>query len=148
MADGVVNRLSDLLCDACASPVAEEPPQVVRVQSRWRALHCAWNGIGEAWRSQPHVRLHAAAAGLGVAMGLWLRLTLIEWLSITFAIGLVLFAEMMNTAIEQTVDLVVGSRLDPLARQVKDIAAGCVLVAAAIAVLIGALTFGPHLLNG
>jgi diacylglycerol kinase len=31
---------------------------------------------------------------------------------------------------------------------VKDIAAGCVLVAAAIAVLIGALTFGPHLLNG
>jgi diacylglycerol kinase len=52
----------------------------------------------------------------------------------------------MNTAIEQTVDLVVGSRQDPLARQVKDVAAGFVLVAAMIAAVIGTLTLVPHLI--
>jgi diacylglycerol kinase len=83
-----------------------------------------------------------------VALSAWLQLVVIEWLWISFAVGLVLFAELMNTAIEQTVDLVVGPRPDPFARQVKDIAAGFVLVAAVIAVVIGVLTLGPHLIAG
>jgi undecaprenol kinase len=70
---------------------------------------------------------------------------LTEWLWVAFAIGLVVFAELMNTAIEQTVDLVVGLRPDPLARRIKDIAAGCVLVAAVLAITIGVFTFIPHI---
>ena len=80
-----------------------------------------------------------------IAAGIWLNLALIEWLWISFAIGMVIFAELMNTAIEQTVDLAVGLRPDPLARQVKDVAAGCVLFACLLAVVIGVFTFGPHL---
>jgi diacylglycerol kinase (ATP) len=54
----------------------------------------------------------------------------------------------MNTAIEQTIDLAVGLAPDPLARQVKDIAAGCVLVAAVMAAVIGVLTFLSHVSHG
>ena len=116
-----------------------------RAGSRWQSVRCALQGLLEAWRSQPNLRVHAGAALGAIALSAWLRLSLLEWLWVSFAIGLVLFAELMNTAIEQTVDLAVGLRPDPLARQVKDIAAGCVLVAATLAILIGALTFGPHL---
>ena len=117
-----------------------------RARSYWHALRCAWDGLREAWATQPNLRLHAGAAGIAIALGVWCRLPLVEWLWVSFAIGLVVFAELMNTAIEQTVDLVVGLRPDPCARRVKDVAAGCVLVAAITAAVIGFLTFGPHLL--
>ena len=119
-----------------------------RRRSRRQALRCAWQGLQDAWETQSNLRLHGYAAIGVTALGLWTHLAVIEWLWVSFAIGLVIFAEMMNTAIEQTVDLVVGLRPDPLARQVKDISAGCVLVAVAIAAAIGALTFAPHLLRG
>ena len=118
-----------------------------RARSRWHALRYAWDGLRKAWRTQPNLRLHTVAAGLAVALAVWCRLPLVEWLWVSFAIGLVIFAELMNTAIEQTVDLVVGLRPDPLARQVKDVAAGCVLVAVITAAVIGLLTFGPRLLQ-
>ena len=128
-----------------------EPPRrssPFRARSRWQSLGYALQGLRDAWESQLNLRLHVYV-GIGtVAFGMCLRLSIIEWLWVSFAIGLVIFAELMNTAIEQTVDLVVGAQYDPLARQVKDVAAGCVLAAAVIAGIIGTLTFGPHLLTG
>jgi undecaprenol kinase len=117
-----------------------------RARSRWRAIRCAAQGLRDAWATQINFRIHCAAAAAVVVLSAWLGLSSLEWLWISFAIGIVIFAELMNTAIEQTVDLVVGSRQDPLARQVKDVAAGFVLVAAMIAAVIGTLTLVPHLI--
>ena len=112
----------------------------------WRAsFRCALQGLREAWRTQPNLRIHLYVGMVVVGLGVWVHLALIEWLWVSFAIGLVIFSELMNTAIEQTVELVVGLRPDPLARSIKDIAAGCVFVAAVLAVVIGLLTFIPHL---
>ena len=118
----------------------------LRARSRAHALRCALRGWQDAWATQPNLRIHVCAGAAVIALGAWLRLSLLEWLWVSFAIGLVVFAELMNTAIEQTVDLVVGAQCDPSARQVKDVAAGCVLAAAVIAGIIGTLTLGPHLL--
>ena len=121
-------------------------PSPFRARTRRQSLGFALRGLRDVWESQPNLRLHVYSAAAAVTLGAWLQLSVLEWLWISFAIGLVIFAELMNTAIEQTVDFVVGERLDPLARSVKDIAAGFVLVACLIAVVIGALTFGPHFL--
>jgi diacylglycerol kinase len=123
------------------------PASARRARSRWASVRFAWQGLREAWRTQPNLRLHAAAGAVVAGLGVWCRLSATEWMWVTVAIGLVVFAELMNTAIEQTIDLVVGARLDPHARRAKDLSAGFVLVAAANAVVIGAVTFGPHLLN-
>ena len=141
-----MNRLTALL-----QPSLEGPPILLTAQPRRRrtrmdALRDALRGLRDAWESQPNLRVQVAVGLVAIALGACLRLSLLEWLWISFAIGLVIFAELMNTAIEQTVDLVVGLRPDSLARQVKDVAAGCVLVAALIAIVIGGLTFIPHLL--
>ena len=142
-----MNRLrqSDELMAAQRTPAIRRQ---YRARQRWQSVRCALQGLREAWDTQPNLRLHGYAALSIIGLSAWLRLSFLEWLWVSFAIGLVMFAELMNTAIEQTVDLVVGLRPDPLARQVKDIAAGCVLVAAVLAVVIGVLTFGPHLLTG
>ena len=119
----------------------------------WRSLphrhtlRLALHGLSEAWQTRPTIRMHIWI-GLGVAAaGVWCRLSVMEWLWVSFAIGLVIFAELMQTAIEQTVDLAVGLSPDPLARRVKDVAAACVLVATMLAAAIGTLTFLPHLLK-
>ena len=117
-------------------------------RTRMHSLRDALHGLQDAWRTQPNLRLQICAAIGVVVLGMLVRLSAIEWLWVSFAIGLVIFAELMNTAIEQAIDLAIGLAPDPLARQVKDLAAGCVLVAAVLAVIIGSLTFLPHLLRG
>ena len=117
-------------------------------RTRREAFRCAFQGLRDAWKTQLNLRLQTMCGCCVVALGAWVRLSLIEWLWVSFAIGLVLFAELMNTAIEQVVDLAVGLRPDPLARRVKDLAAGCVLVAAILAAVIGSFTFWPHLVRG
>ena len=143
-----MNRIAQLMKPSTPDPELFLTRGWVRRHSGVHAFRCALRGLRDAWETQPNLRFHVYAGAGVIVLGLWTHLRLLEWLWVSFAIGLVLFAELMNTAIEQTVDLVLGRRPDPLARQVKDIAAGCVLVAAAIAVVIGALTFAPHLLKG
>lgn len=122
--------------------------QPFRARSRWASVGHAWQGLRDVWKTQLNFRMQVAMGAAVIVLGFRLHLVFVEWLWVSFAIGLVLFAELMNTAIEQTVDFVVGAQYDPLARQVKDVAAGCVLAAAVIAGVIGTLTFGPHLLIG
>ena len=114
-------------------------------RTRRESFRCALQGLRDAWRTQPNLRVQLCVAAVVIGVGVWVHLALIEWLWVSVAIGLVVFTELMNTAIERTVDLVVGLRPDPLARSVKDVAAGCALAAAVLAVVIGLLTFIPHL---
>ena len=143
-----VNRLfpSENLPPRELLPVGMLP--ALRARSRWHAIRCALHGLRDAWRTQPNLRIHTAVGIAVLIVSAILQLVLVEWLWISFSVGIVIFAELMNTAIEQTVDLVVGPRIDPLARQVKDVAAGFVFVAAVIAAVIGLLTLGPRLFGG
>lgn len=85
--------------------------------------------------------MHAGIAVVVIAAGLLLRLPLLAWALLVFAIALVLVAELLNTALETLVDLVSPGD-HPLAKQAKDVAAAAVLVAAAGAVAIGLLVAG------
>lgn len=138
--------LASTMFAAMAQPVPATRP--FGALTRRHAVRFAWQGLLEAWKTQPNLRLHVGVAVTAVSLGLWLHLSRIEWLLVSCAIGLVIIAELINTAIERTIDLVVGSQPDPLARQIKDIAAACVLAAVCLAVTIGVFTFGPHILPG
>jgi diacylglycerol kinase (ATP) len=75
-----------------------------------------------------------------VLLGIFLNFTYIELIVLCLTIAFVLFAEMFNTAVEYTVDLV-SQEYHPLARIVKDIGAGAVLLSAITAVAIGYVLF-------
>lgn len=109
-----------------------------------RSAGLALSGIGFAVRTQKHMRIHCIAAFLIIALGAVVTLNVLEWALICFAITLVFCAELMNTAIEQTVDLVSPQR-HPLAKAAKDVAAGAVMAASLGAVVIGILIVGPPL---
>jgi diacylglycerol kinase (ATP) len=95
--------------------------------------------------TEANARIHVATAIIVVLGGWFFGITRGEWCAIVGAIGLVLTAEGVNTAIEATVDLASPER-HPLAERAKDVAAGAVLLAALAAAIIGLLVFGPRVL--
>ena len=111
-----------------------------------RSMGQAIRGIIYTWRTQRHLQIHLTAAIIVVICGWLTKVSRFEWLALIFAIGSVIAAEVINTAIEIVVDLV-EPNFHPMAGMAKDIAAGTVLVAVIQAVIIGLVVFGPHLLN-
>lgn len=78
--------------------------------------------------------------------GWYFNLSGAEWLWVIMASGVVLMAELMNTAMEVLVDLV-SPDLHPKAKIIKDVAAAAVLVTALTAVVIGLLIFIPKIFD-
>ncbi len=111
----------------------------------WISLKHAADGVLYALSTQRNFRIHLVIAALVVGVGLWLHLSLSGWAILTLVIGLVLVTEMVNTAAEALVDLA-SPDYHPLAKLVKDVAAGAVLVTAIVAVVIGLMILGPPLL--
>lgn len=105
------------------------------------SLRAAATGLQFAWRTQPHLRFEAFVATAAVGVAVWLQTGLV---AVLLASAIVLVAEMVNTAVEATVDLASPERR-PLAAAAKDAAAGAVLVASAFAVAIGVAALGPAL---
>ncbi|OQY22188.1 MAG: hypothetical protein B6I34_06250 [Anaerolineaceae bacterium 4572_32.1] len=105
----------------------------------------AFAGLWHAIRTQRNIRIHILASAAVTAMGLWLGLDATRWTVLILTIALVFFAELINTVIETTIDLVT-TEYHPLAKAAKDTAAGAVLVTSMAAVAIGLLILGPPLL--
>ena len=109
-----------------------------------RSLNQAWRGLHHTWRTQRHMKLHISA-GVSALCFAWLwRISNFEWLILILAIGCVISAEVMNTAIEIVVDMV-QPNFHPLAGMAKDVAAGAVLVTTIQAIAIGMIVFFPRL---
>mgnify|MGYP000123500349 CR=1 FL=1 len=85
------------------------------------------------------------AALIAVICAFLIKLTPIEWGLLLLTIFMVLVAEVINTAIEKTVDLVTED-FHPLAKMAKNIAAGAVLLTAINAILMAVVIFGKHIL--
>lgn len=109
-----------------------------------RSVALALEGIWFAVRTQRHMRIHVAAALLVSVLAALVSLRPLEWAILLLTIAIVICTELVNTAIEQAVNLA-SPHIHPYAKAAKDVAAGAVLAASIIAVIIGALIIGPPL---
>lgn len=103
----------------------------------------AWAGITYAFQTQRNFRVHTGVGILAILLCWALNISNVEIAVICLTIGAVLVMEILNTALESLVDLTVGQTYHELAKIAKDCAAGAVLMAAIVALLIAALIFIP-----
>lgn len=82
---------------------------------------------------------------LVILAGWFFGLSQIEWMICILLFGIVISLELMNTAIEATVDIAMPE-IHPQAKLAKDIAAGAVLLSAIMAIIIGCIIFIPKIL--
>lgn len=116
------------------------------IRKRIKSFKYAFKGVGYLLRGEHNAYIHLTIAGLVILFGFIFRLSRPEWMMIVFAIGLVLMAEGMNTAIEYLANSITREH-HPDIKKAKDIAAGAVLIAAISASLIGLLVFVPYLVD-
>jgi len=109
--------------------------------SRWiESVNCAIEGILWTARTQKHMRWHFISAAVVLFAALFFKVPTVDFLLLALAITIVLFAEIINTAVEVVVDLV-SPDYHPLAKQAKDVAAGAVLLATCGAAVVGYVVF-------
>lgn len=104
------------------------------------SFNYAIQGIVSVLKTEKNMKFHYLTALLVVIFSLFFNISSIEFMIILFSIILVVFAEMVNTAIERTVDLVVQD-YNPIAKYVKDVSAGAVLITAINAIVCAYLIF-------
>lgn len=117
----------------------------MRSPNLFHSFRYAFAGLWHALRTQRNARIHLLAVVAVTAMGLWLRLDASQWAVLALTIALVFFAEMINTVAESITDMIT-TEYHPLAKVVKDVSAGAVLVTAIASVVVGLLILGPPLL--
>ncbi|MEM9368607.1 MAG: diacylglycerol kinase [Planctomycetota bacterium] len=100
---------------------------------------CRW-----AFRTQSSFWVHVTVSVLVISVSIWLGLTPVQWSVITLCIGIVIAAELFNTAIEQIVQVLHPAE-EPRLGRALDMAAGAVLVLAVAAAAVGTITLLPPL---
>ena len=114
-----------------------------RLSERIRSFRHAFCGIGTVIHTQHNSWIHLLATVSVVALGFYESLDPMEWCVIVLAIALVWVTEAVNTAIEFLADEISLERREGIGRA-KDVAAGAVLLAALVSIVLGLLVFVPH----
>ncbi|HAF61237.1 MAG TPA: diacylglycerol kinase [Anaerolineaceae bacterium] len=102
----------------------------------------AFEGFLYAIQTQRNLRFQLIVAVIVLTASTLLPMQNIEWAIIFLLISLVIVAEILNTAIEKTIDMI-EDRYDPVAKTVKDLSAAAVLFIAMMAVVVGVIIYLP-----
>lgn len=114
------------------------------LSSRIQSFTYAITGIKSFFKTEHNAWIHALSSILVIITGIKLCINSTEWCSIIFAIGILFVTEILNTSIETLTDII-SPNYNERAKIVKDLAAGAVLVASIIAVIIGLIVFIPYI---
>jgi len=115
-------------------------------RSLFKSFEYSFEGLVHAIRENQNMRIHIAIAVIVIIVGLVLEVSPFEMGILAVMILLVLMAEMINTALEEMVDLIVTEHRRQ-AKIAKDVASGMVLVATIGAAIVGIFIFTPYLLR-
>ncbi|NCC80935.1 MAG: diacylglycerol kinase family protein [Clostridia bacterium] len=100
----------------------------------------AFSGMTFAFRNEKNFKIHFMAMIIAISLGLLFKLSTVRWILLFLQIGMVISVEVINSAFERTVDLIVQD-YNIEAKRIKDMAAGAVLVVSIVAVINGVLIF-------
>lgn len=110
------------------------------------SFNYAIEGIIYAVKTQRNIKVHLIMAMLAMILAVVLNVTRVELLILMLTIGLVISTELINTAIEEVVNLA-HEGIHPLARVAKNVAAGAVLFSSVMAVGVGYIILFQRLIR-
>lgn len=111
-----------------------------------KSIRAALNGINYTIRSQRNFRIQLFVGLIVIVAATILRVSVIEWCLLLFCIALVMGLELINSSMEELVNLV-HPEWSEKAGRIKDIAAGAVTLASLFSIVIGLLIFVHHLFS-
>ena len=106
----------------------------------------AFTGIYSSVKKERNIKIHISIMLLVIIMGVLLKINYHEWLTCLVLFALVLSSELINTAIEITLNLIT-TEINPQVKLAKDISAGAVLINAIFSAIIGLIIFIPKIIT-
>lgn len=110
----------------------------------WKSFKYAFDGLIASFHTERNLIIHSCIMILIIVCGFLFQISIPEWIVCVILFGLVIGAELMNTALEITVDIC-SPEIQPKAKLAKDTAASAVLVLAFASCIIGLLIFVPRI---
>lgn len=118
---------------------------VIKMKKIIKSFKYAFEGIIEGIKEEQNLKIHFIIMTLVIIVGMILKITVMEWIICIILFALVISLELINTAIENAVDLITNEK-NQKAKIAKDTAAGAVLVAAIASAIIGFMIFLKYLI--
>lgn len=106
----------------------------------------ARKGMRLVLKSEINIRVHFCLAMVALALTFLFDFSVERMCILLLTIGFVIVTEMVNSAIEYSLDAVFHNRYSRLVGMAKDISAGAVMFASVIAIVIGVLLFGSSIM--
>jgi diacylglycerol kinase len=114
-----------------------------KILDRSKSFENAFSGLAALLKFEHNARIHIFILILVIVAGIILKISVIDWIAIVFASGLVFVSECFNTAVENLSD-VVSSDFNEKIKLAKDVAAAGVFISAIVSVIIGIIVFAPE----
>ena len=119
---------------------------MINLKTLVNSFRYASKGISYSFKENQNIKIHITLGVLVILFGLLLGFTRYELFAVSLLSIFVISAEMINSAIEEVVDLLVDEHNEH-ARIAKDVSAGMVLIIAIFAIIIGFFVFIPHIIS-
>ena len=116
------------------------------MRERLKSFRHAINGLKILLVEEHNARIHFIVAFFVLIAGLFLKISLFEWIVVILSIGFVISLEIINTSIENIADFVSPDKHEKI-KKIKDLSAASVLVGAITSFIIGLIIFIPKLLR-
>ncbi len=116
------------------------------IVKRAKSLAHAGRGVWILVKTTHNAWIELFLICFAVFLGLFYHITHFEWLLLILSGGVTIAAEAFNTAFEIDINLT-SPEVHPMARDVKDVAAGAVLITGVTALLVSIFIFAPHILG-
>lgn len=115
------------------------------IKKRLESFRYAFSGLRVLIKEEHNARIHLFATICVIVVGIFFKISYIEWIAIFFVIGLVFSMEALNSAIEKLCDFICP-KIDRRIKNIKDLAAAAVLISAIIALAVGFFIFIPRII--
>ncbi len=112
----------------------------------FESFRTAFQGIWYTFVNERNMKIHLATAAIVILLSIWLKVGKLEMTVLFLTIAMVICFELINTAMEVMVNIIVDV-YHPKAKIIKDVSAGAVFVSAIFSIAIGVIILGDKLLN-
>ena len=119
--------------------------QKFSIRERLKSFGFAFNGLKILVREEHNARIHLFAVVCVIIAGVFVKISVSDWIAVVFAFGFVIVMEIVNSAIEGIADFVSPEKHEMI-KKIKDLSAAAVLIAAITAFIIGLIIFVPKIL--
>ncbi|MFH1662095.1 MAG: diacylglycerol kinase family protein [Candidatus Falkowbacteria bacterium] len=119
---------------------------MIKIKRLIKSFGYAFKGLIKTIREEQNLQIQFIIAFLILLLAYFFKINRIEWCLVILVIGLVILAEVINSAAERITD-VLKPRINTYVKEIKDIMAAAVMIASFVAIVVGVVIFYPYFLN-